>query len=222
MTLNRIFYGALLSALAMGAFSLYAWFQLPGDALVAIHWNIEGAIDNYASKTWGLAAIPLFTLAFAGLLKALPYLEPRRKHFEKSPKLIGATWIGVLLVLWVAEITIAGTAMGWAINIFFLLKIAFGAMMMLIGNYAAKSQSMFMVGFRTPWTLSSETVWVKTHRLFGKMFLIAGLVMVLLPMSWFSTETFAAIFMALIMVPVVVSLIYSWVVWRQEQQDLNE
>ncbi|MCH8081821.1 MAG: SdpI family protein, partial [Proteobacteria bacterium] len=127
-----------------------------------------------------------------------------------------------VLVMWVAEITIVGTAMGWAINIFFLLKIAFGAMMMLIGNYAAKSQSMFMVGFRTPWTLSSETVWVKTHRLFGKMFLIGGLVMILLPMSWFSTETFAAIFIALIMVPVVVSLVYSWWIWRGEQQDLNE
>jgi uncharacterized membrane protein len=222
VTLNRIFYAAILSSLAMGAFSLYAWFQLPEDAMVAIHWNIEGVVDNTASKTWGLATIPLITLAFAGLLKALPYLEPRRKHFEKSPKLVGATWIGVLLVMWMAEIMVVGTALGWAINIFFLLKIAFGAMMMLIGNYAAKSQSMFMVGFRTPWTLSSENVWQKTHRLFGKMFLIAGLVMVLLPMSWFSLETFGAIFIGLVMVPVLVSLVYSWVVWRKEQQDLNE
>ncbi len=118
--------------------------------MVAIHWNTAGAVDNYASKTWGLMTIPLITLAFAGLLKALPYLEPRRKHFEKSPKLIAATWIGVLLVIWVAEITVVGTALRWAVNILFLLKIAIGAMMMLIGNYAAKSQSMFMVGFRTP------------------------------------------------------------------------
>jgi len=217
VTLNKIFYGVVLAATAMAVFSLYAWFQLPGDAMVAIHWNVEGNVDNYASKTWGLFSIPLVTLAMAGLLKALPHLEPRRKHFEKSPKLVGATWIGVVLVMLVAEVTVVGTALGWAVNILFLMKIALGLMMMLIGNYAAKSQSMFMVGFRTPWTLSSETVWIKTHRLFGKLFLIAGLIMVLMPVSPFSTETFAYIFMALIFVPVIISLVYSWWVWRGEQ-----
>jgi len=219
VTLNKIFYGAVLAAAAMAVFSLYAWFQLPDDAMVAIHWNVEGNVDNYAAKTWGLFSIPLITLAMAGLLKALPYLEPRRKHFEKSPKLIGATWIGVVLVMLVAEVTVVGTALGWAVDILFLMKIALGLMMMLIGNFAAKSQSMFMVGFRTPWTLSSETVWIKTHRLFGKLFLIAGLVMVLLPMSWFSQKTFAFLFMALVLVPVLISLVYSWWVWRGEQKE---
>jgi len=217
MTLNRIFYGTLLSALGMAALSLYAWLQLPADATVAIHWNVEGNIDNYASKTMGFVTIPLVTLALAGLIKALPYLEPRRQNFEKSAKLIGATFFGVLLLMWVAHYSIIATAMGWPVNLFLLLKIAFGALLMLIGNYAAKSKSMFLVGFRTPWTLSSETVWKKTHSLFGKMFMLSGLILIALPLSVFSGKTFAYIFITLILLPVLICLVYSWVIWKQEQ-----
>ncbi len=219
MTLTRIFTAALLSALGMAAFSLYAWFQLPEGALVAIHWNIAGNVDNSTTKTTALLAIPLVTLALAGFLKALPYFEPRRKNFEQSPKLIGATWIGVILVMWAAQFIIVGTALGWDVNIFLVLKVALGAMMMLTGNYAAKSKSMFLIGFRTPWTLSSETVWKKTHSLFGKLFMVAGLILIVLPLSAFPVETFGLIMIALIMAPILVCLVYSWIVWRGEQNE---
>ncbi|MEE8295896.1 MAG: SdpI family protein, partial [Sphingomonadales bacterium] len=200
MNLNKIFYGTVLSAILMGVFSLYAWFQLPEGAMVPVHWNIDGDIDGYASKTWGLFLIPLITLGLGGLLKALPYLEPRRKHLEKSPKLIGATWIGVGLVMWVVQISTVGTALGWAIDLFLLLSIAIGLMMMLIGNYAAKSQSMFLVGFRTPWTLSSETVWIKTHRLFGRLFMIGGIIMIVGPFIFPGPRAFFYLIMATVMV----------------------
>jgi uncharacterized membrane protein len=32
------------------------------------------------------------------------------------------------------------------------------------------------VGIRTPWTLSSTTVWKKTHEIGGKLFIIAGVI----------------------------------------------
>lgn len=32
------------------------------------------------------------------------------------------------------------------------------------------------MGIRTPWTLSSETVWKKTHEIGGKLFRIAGII----------------------------------------------
>ncbi|HMC92889.1 MAG TPA: SdpI family protein, partial [Allosphingosinicella sp.] len=39
-----------------------------------------------------------------------------------------------------------------------------GAMFVLIGNQLGKSRSMYLVGIRTPWTLASEEVWIRTHR----------------------------------------------------------
>jgi uncharacterized membrane protein len=32
----------------------------------------------------------------------------------------------------------------------------------------------FFVGIRTPWTLASDEVWLRTHRLGGKLFVVAG------------------------------------------------
>lgn len=217
MNLNKIFYGTVLSAILMAVFSLYAWFQIPEGTMIPIHWNVDGEIDRYASKNWALSLMPLMTLAMAGLLKALPYLEPRRKHLERSPKLVGAVWIGINPVLWVAHISSVGTGMGWTIDIFLLISIAIGLMMMLIGNYAAKSQSMFMVGFRTPWTLSSETVWVKTHRLFGRLFMLGGVVMVVVPFIFPGPRVFFYLIMGTVMAPVLVTLVYSWWIWRAEQ-----
>jgi len=33
----------------------------------------------------------------------------------------------------------------------------------------------FFVGIRTPWTLANDEVWLRTHRLGGKLFAVAGL-----------------------------------------------
>ena len=41
-----------------------------------------------------------------------------------------------------------------------------------------KLRKNFFIGIRTPWTLASDAVWERTHRLGGRLFMLAGLVMV--------------------------------------------
>ncbi|TFW31670.1 SdpI family protein, partial [Pseudomonas putida] len=41
--------------------------------------------------------------------------------------------------------------------------------------YLQRVRSNYFMGIRTPWTLSNETVWKKTHRLSGKLLFIGGL-----------------------------------------------
>ena len=40
----------------------------------------------------------------------------------------------------------------------------------------------FFIGIRTPWTLASDEVWARTHRLGGYLFVIAGVAMLVLPL----------------------------------------
>ena len=49
-------------------------------------------------------------------------------------------------------------------------------MLVPIGNQLGKSRSMYLIGLRTPWTLASEEVWIKTHRLAGKLMIAGGLI----------------------------------------------
>jgi uncharacterized membrane protein len=51
-----------------------------------------------------------------------------------------------------------------------------GALLMVIGNFMGKFRKNFFVGIRTPWTLTSDVVWERTHRLAGWLFVLAGLV----------------------------------------------
>jgi uncharacterized membrane protein len=45
----------------------------------------------------------------------------------------------------------------------------------LIGNVLGKTRRNFYMGYRCPWTLASDTVWVATHRLGGKLMFATGI-----------------------------------------------
>ena len=44
---------------------------------------------------------------------------------------------------------------------------AIGLMFIVLGNYMGKVRKNFFIGIRTPWTLASDEVWNRTHRLGG-------------------------------------------------------
>ena len=90
-------------------------------------------------------------------------------------------------------------------------------MLMMIGNQLGKSRSMYLVGIRTPWTLASEEVWIKTHRLGGKLMILAGFALIvgaLLPLAPTSAAIVSA---AAIAIAVIVPIVYSWWLWRGER-----
>src|SRR4029077_16753226 len=44
----------------------------------------------------------------------------------------------------------------------------------LLGNLIGKVQRNFWVGVRTPWTLASDAVWIRTHRLAAWLWVATG------------------------------------------------
>jgi uncharacterized membrane protein len=57
---------------------------------------------------------------------------------------------------------------------------AYGIMFMLIANVLPRLQPNWFVGIRTPWTLSSEECWNRTHRLGGQLGIPIGILIVIL------------------------------------------
>jgi uncharacterized membrane protein len=85
-----------------------------------------------------------------------------------------------------------------------------------MGNYMGKLKPNWFVGIRTPWTLSSETVWNKTHRFGGKVFMLGGLIMIITsiaPMSWR-----LPLFIADIIVLMLGTVGYSYFVYLKEKK----
>jgi uncharacterized membrane protein len=75
---------------------------------------------------------------------------------------------------------------------------------------------MYLVGIRTPWTLASEEVWIRTHRLGGKLMVAGGLMMVAAAMLPIPSEAMMGIMLAIVLVAALVPILYSWLLWRRE------
>jgi uncharacterized membrane protein len=69
----------------------------------------------------------------------------------------------------------------------------------------------FFIGIRTPWTLASDEVWFRTHRLGGKLFVLAGLLV--FAAGVFGAGPFAP--MAAIGAAALVSVVYSYLLYRR-------
>ena len=68
------------------------------------------------------------------------------------------------------------------------------------------------MGIKTPWTLSSEEVWRKTHRLGSKIMMIGGIVIMIsafLPGMWKIISL-----LSVVAVLVVGTMVYSYVAYK--------
>jgi uncharacterized membrane protein len=206
-----------LLVLAMTAASVGAGVDLPEDVQLPVHWDLSGQPDSWAGKWQGLLMPPAITAAVSLLFWFLPALEPRGRNFLRSQGLYLWGWAAVLLLGVAIEIVVLSVALGWGLPANHVIIGALGVMFVLIGNQLGKSRSMYMVGFRTPWTLASEEVWIKTHRLAGKLMVLAGLaafVAALLPLP---SGLLATVLGVGVGVAVLIPLVYSFLLWRREQ-----
>jgi uncharacterized membrane protein len=63
---------------------------------------------------------------------------------------------------------------GEAIDVVAVMEAMMAVLFIVIGNYLGKVRSNTMFGIRTPWTLASELSWNRTHRVFGRVWVAAG------------------------------------------------
>ena len=66
--------------------------------------------------------------------------------------------------------------LGARFNMVQFMSPAFSVLFYCCGVLLEKAQRNWFIGIRTPWTISNEEVWGKTHRLAGKLFKIAGII----------------------------------------------
>jgi immunity protein, SdpI family len=210
---------AIFSAIVVGAMlvlSGWAWLQLPADAQVPIHWGVDGQADGYASKTIGLFLMPLITVGVAALFWIIPVIEPRRTNIEKSGKAYSAIAIGVMVLLAAIDVLVVAAAMGADFDMTVLVFGGVGALFIVIGNYLPKVRSNYLVGIRTPWTLTSERSWDRTHRLGGRLFVIEGIILILLGLFRPSPQILTFAIIAGVTVLVVIVFAYSYRVWKAD------
>lgn len=200
----------LCTALAVGA-------SLPADVQLPTHWGLDGKPDGFSGK-WSALLLPAGIIASLSLLfYFLPALEPRREGLERSQGLYLWGWVALLVMGATIQLSVVASALGWSVDTGRLIIGSTGAMLVMIGNQLGKSRSMYLIGMRTPWTLASEDVWIRTHRLAGKLMVAAGLVVAGAALVGLPPEGLMTLLVAVIALSAGVPIVYSYLLWRRER-----
>lgn len=209
-TKNTLIISFTLVAIAfLAGAALYS--QLPDP--MPSHWNAAGEVDGYMSRFWGVFLMPLVTAGLLLLLAAIPSIDPLRANIAQFRSIYNLFLVGfTAYMLYVYGLTIAA-ALGVQFNMTVMLLPVVGLLFMGIGLMLPRAKRNFFIGIRTPWTLSSDTVWAETHRVGAWGFIIAGGVTIL---STFFGENGIWLLLAGLMLAAFVPIVYSYILWRRE------
>lgn len=183
---------------------------LPAE--VPIHWNAESVADNWAEK-WVVFPFGLLPAALLLLMQIMPKIDPKSANFARHQEIYSAfsaaMTVFMLLVSWM--IPLGG--LGYELPIGSIICVLLGVIFTTLGNFMPKIKHNYSFGIRTPWTLASETVWRKTHRIGGVFFMLSGIIMVI--SGFISNETMIAA-IAVMLVGVIACSVYSWYLYKKE------
>ena len=94
-----------------------------------------------------------------------------------------------------------------------VITLLVGGLFVVVGNYLGKVRRNFFVGIRTPWTLASDEVWARTHRVGGWLFVLAGIAIV--ASAGGSRQLLPVVLLASVGTAALISVAYSYVVYRK-------
>lgn len=192
--------------------AIYFYPLLPEQ--LASHWNIQGEVDGYMDKFWGLFLMPILMIIFTFFLYLIPKIDPERKNIEKFEGTFEFfILVFNLFMLYVYVLTILWN-IGYSINMISALMPAYALLFYFMGYLMGKSKRNYMIGIRFPWTLASDIVWDKTHKLAEKLFKLTSIIVLL--GLFFSQYAFCFLFF-----PLIISIIYLFVYSYLEYQKVK-
>lgn len=183
---------------------------------VPIHWNAAGEVDNYGSKATGAFLFPGIILGMYLMFLVIPYADPKKERYQQFRKIYHIFKTLLIAMMFVLYILSGLASLGYDIQISLWVPAMIGGLFILLGNYMAKIKPNWFMGIRTPWTLSSEEVWNKTHRVGGKVFMLGGVLIALT--SFVSVDFRMIILFIAIGIMVVGTVLYSYLAYRQEEK----
>lgn len=181
---------------------------------VATHWGIDNQVNGYSSKAFGLFFMPVLSIFLFFLFIALPKIDPYKKNFDQFKNyfqnFINLTFAFLFYVYLVSVIW----NLDFHFNVIQVLSPGFAVLFYYAGVLTSHAKRNWFVGIRTPWTMSSQLVWDKTHQIGGKLFKLTGLI------SLFSLF-FPKLAIFFILVPVIFVTVFIFVYSYLEYRKIN-
>ncbi len=202
----------LVALLVAAGVSVWLYPQLPAE--VATHFDFEGQPNGWSSRLVASLLGPGIGLGLGLLFTVFPRIDPRRASYALHGPTYWTIANAAMGLLAVIHVLTLGKAVGWSVDMNLVASLGVGGMFIVIGNLMTRIRPNWFIGIRTPWTLSSDTVWRKTHRLGAVTFMIAGVCIVV---GGLAARPLGAVALGGALVAGLIPVVYSWVLWRREQ-----
>ena len=190
------------------AVTIYLYPSLPEQ--IPTHWNIAGEVDDYTPKPWGVLILPMAAVFVFLIMKLIPVISPKGFRIDQFQGVINIFTVTIVGFMSAIALVVLLAATGRDVHVNELVFAGVGLLFIVLGNYLGKVRKNFFIGIRTPWTLASDEVWSRTHRLGGWVFVLIGFFLFLnvfipFPEAWL---------IGAIVVVALVPVVYSFVIYR--------
>ena len=210
---------AIIIGLVLISFMVSLYFYPLMPEKIAIHWNLQGQVDGYASKFPGLFILPSLFVGIALLLITIPKVDPLKENIEKFRKYYDGFIILFSAFMVFIHLYVISWNIGIRISPNIVLPLGFGILFFYCGILCENAKRNWFIGIRTPWTLSSERVWEKTHKIGGRLFKACGIISIV-GLLFPSHATY------FILIPVMFAaaflIVFSYLEYQKEIRQLNK
>jgi len=174
---TRLRFGAAAILVAVGAAaSLAVAPDLPEQMVT--RWNAAGEPSGTLSKAAGMWLVPGLAAGLLGLFALLPQIDPLgenvaafRVHYDRFVVVFTAFLVAL-------HLTVLAVNLGYAVGMTTVAVAGGAALFYYLGTLLPHVEPNWFVGIRTPWTLSDDAVWDRTHALGARLFKLSAAVAV--------------------------------------------
>jgi uncharacterized membrane protein len=210
-TKNTTIFVIVILALAT-LVSLLFWNQLPDP--MASHWGVNDQVNGTTSKFWGAFLMPIMSAAMFLLFLVIPSIDPLKANIAKFRE----TFNAFIVLIMIFMVYIHGLTLAWNLGytgfrMSAAMLPAMGLLFIFLGFMIGKTKRNFFIGIRTPWTLSSDTVWDETHRVGAQLFKVSGVLA--LVGAFFPDYAFWFLLLPVIGAALF-SVVYSYILFQRE------
>ncbi len=181
---------------------------------MASHWNMYGEVDGYSSRLFNVLFFPLLQIFLFLLLYIVPKIDPKRKNIVKFEGKFHLFVYSILIFMLLLQIYAYLWNTGVQIPVEIVMPVLMGGLFLVVGEMVKDAKQNYTIGIRTPWTLSSEVVWDKTHRLGGRLFKISGILSIF--SIFFPSYAFITV-IGTVILSTIYLFIYSYLEYKKER-----
>lgn len=177
---------------------------------IPLHFNYKGDANFYGSKSF-LIIIPIILFILNIVIYLIRLKDTKNNNIPN--KLSNILTFILPSISFIIVISIILISLNYNVKIEKIIPIFISVLLILLGMYLPKCKRNYTVGIKLPWTLYSDEIWLKTHKLSGILFIISGIFNIL------SSILFSKISIYIMLITLVIILItptlYSFILYKK-------